>query len=80
MSSNSNAGLGLILADVGDVIEDQQVVFIEPGEGAFFVEANAPQTLLLLQSIRLGNILKMGPAHRRAYKNVRRNSAEGPFG
>ena len=30
-----HAGLGLILADVGDVIEDQQAVFIELGERAF---------------------------------------------
>ena len=28
-----HAGFGLILGDVGEVVEDQQVVFIEPGYG-----------------------------------------------
>jgi hypothetical protein len=35
MSSNNTLVSALIPADVGDVIEDQQVVFIELGERAF---------------------------------------------
>ena len=30
-----DAGLGLVLGDIGEVVEDQQVVFIEPGDGRF---------------------------------------------
>jgi len=30
-----HAGFGLILADIGDVVEDQQVILVELGERAF---------------------------------------------
>jgi hypothetical protein len=30
-----DAGLGLILADRGDIVEDQQAILFEPGDGAF---------------------------------------------
>ena len=35
MSSNRNARFGLILAHVGDVIEDEEVVLVELGDGGF---------------------------------------------
>ncbi len=28
-------GFGLVLGDVGEVVEDQQVVLVEPGDGSF---------------------------------------------
>src|ERR1700691_1954009 len=33
-----HAGFGLILADIGDVIEDEQVIFVELGDGVFEIE------------------------------------------
>ena len=33
MSSNRTQGFGLILADIGEVIEDQQIEPVEPGDG-----------------------------------------------
>jgi hypothetical protein len=30
-----DAGFGLILGDIGEVVEDQQVVFVELGDGSF---------------------------------------------
>src|SRR5712664_4818909 len=30
-----DAGFGLILGDIGEVVEDQQMVFVEPGDGGF---------------------------------------------
>ena len=30
-----HAGFGLVLGDVGEVVEDQQVVLVEPGDGGF---------------------------------------------
>ncbi len=30
-----HAGLGLILGDVGDIVEDQQLVLVELGDGGF---------------------------------------------
>ena len=30
-----HTGLGLVLADIGDIIEDEQVIFVELGDGAF---------------------------------------------
>ncbi len=35
MSSNEHAGFGLILGDVGEVVEDQQMEFVELGNGGF---------------------------------------------
>src|SRR5215211_5240471 len=36
-----DAGFGLILGDIGEVVEDQQVVFVEPGDGGFEGEFTA---------------------------------------
>ena len=30
-----HAGLGLVLGDVGEIIEDQQVELVEPGDGGY---------------------------------------------
>ena len=30
-----HAGLGLVLADIGDVVEDEQMILVELGDGAF---------------------------------------------
>jgi len=35
MSSKEDAGSGLVFGDVGEVIEDQEVVFVELGNGGF---------------------------------------------
>ena len=35
-----NAGFGLLFSDVGEVIEDQQVEFVELGNGSFESEGN----------------------------------------
>lgn len=45
-----DAGLGLALGDVGDVIEDQEVVLVELGDGTFELEV-APRTLELLDAV-----------------------------
>ena len=36
-----DTGFGLILGDIGEVVEDQQVVFVEPGDGGFEREFTA---------------------------------------
>ena len=46
-----HAGLGLILCDVGDVVEDQQVELVELCDGAFEGEI-AARLLQLLDQVR----------------------------
>ena len=41
MSSNRNAGLRLVLADVGEAIEDEEVRLVEPGDGCLELEVVA---------------------------------------
>ena len=42
-----HAGLGLILGDIGEVVADQQMIFVEFGEGGFEVEVASGQLELL---------------------------------
>ena len=46
-----HAGLGLILGDVGEVVEDQQVIAVEPIDGGFEAEFAAGD-LELLDEVR----------------------------
>jgi hypothetical protein len=45
MSSKSTLGFGLVFGDVGDVIEDQQIEFVELGNGGFESELAALTSL-----------------------------------
>jgi hypothetical protein len=45
-----HAGLGLILSDVSDVVEDEQMIFVEFGDGSFELQCS-PSGLGLLDEI-----------------------------
>lgn len=64
-----HAGLGPILGDIGEVVADHQMIFVEFGEGGFEVEAASGQLELLdeiggagrqIRTVSNGSIRKAG--------------------